>query len=187
MRFPKKILFIALLTVVCCSLSGCLTCDEKEYTFTFITPSIGKLTIKYKNIYSVAKDNTFDLDKDYEELINFWLKGQKLEKDFPKAKNIKKRLFEENGTLCGEVTMDFYNIKDVRLFRYADKGPYMFSLQAFNDDNEELVKSNGTMGGDQMPVLFWEPGIKKIKITTKIGASENAAKYPMLNKWEDRF
>ena len=93
----KRILRFLVFILVPISLAGCLTCERKEYTFQLTSENSGKLTIKYVNIFSSLIDSTGELSADYDEMVNLWLKGEKLEKDFPQATNFKKRLFAEDG------------------------------------------------------------------------------------------
>ena len=98
-------------------------------------------------------------------LISEYLNGDKIENSFPGAQNITKRLFEENGVLCGEVTMDFDKIEDVKLFRFKNLGPLMLNL--INFESEVYKSSNGEYGGEIMPVVFWDGSSKSCELTTE--------------------
>lgn len=185
MRISIKAFFFVFILIVPVILSGCLTCEKKEYTFVLTGPNSGKLTIKYINIFSSLIDSAGEIDRDYDELINMWLKGEKIERDFPDAQKIKKRLFEENGQLCGEVVMEFDKLENMRLYRFNHAGPFMFSLSAFNDDGENFFRSNGEYGGDKMPVLFWPDFMKTLTITTRIADPDTSVR-SMLPLWKAR-
>jgi len=180
-----KIFRFLILILIPISISGCLTCERKEYVFQLTGENSGKLTIKYVNIFSSLIDSTSELTADYEELTEMWLKGEKLENDFPQATRFKKRLFEENGTLCGEVTMEFDDLSKVRLYRYKDKGPFMFSISGVNDDGEAFLQSNGDFGGDEMPVIFWPEDTRTLRFTTKIAVPDSTC-VSMLDQWKEK-
>ena len=89
-----------------------------------------------------------------------------MENAYPGAVNMKKRLFEENGVLCGEVTMEFADLTGVRLFQFDKKSPFMF--YASSVDGESYIESNGTYGSEIMPVVFFDNKLKKITVTTSV-------------------
>lgn len=180
-----KLLRFLILILIPWSIAGCLTCERKEYVFQLTGENSGKLTIKYVNIFSSLIDSTSELTSDYEELTDMWLNGEKLENDFPQATRFKKRLFEENGTLCGEVTMEFDDLSKVRLYRYKDKGPFMFSISGVNDDGEAFLQSNGDFGGDEMPVIFWPEDTRTLRFSTKIAVPDSTC-VSMLAQWKEK-
>jgi hypothetical protein len=181
----KKLFRFLLLIIISFSLAGCLTCERKEYVFQLTGENSGRLTIKYVNIFSSLVDSTGELSTDYNELVDLWLKGEKLERDFPLATKFKKRLFEENGTLCGEVTMEFNNLSKVHLYRHQDKGPYMFSLSGVNDDGEAFLQTNGEYGGEIMPVIFWPDDTRTLRFSTKIATPDSTC-VSMLQRWKQK-
>jgi len=179
----RKITSFSLFLLLALLISSCLTCERKEYVFQLTGPNSGKLTIRYINIFSNSLDSVGELKTDYEELSGMWLKGEKIERDFPKAEHVKKRLFELNGELCGEVTMEFNDLRDVRLFQYYHKGPYMFSLSAVPDDGETFLQTNGDYGGEHMPVIFWPDDSRTLRFTTTI-AKPDSTTVSMLSYWK---
>jgi len=181
----KKILRFLILISIPLFIPGCLTCERKEYVFNLTGPNSGKLTIKYVNIFSSLIDSTGELSSDYDELASMWLNGEKLELDFPGAKNFRKRLFKENGSLCGEVSMEFDDISKVRVYRNKGKGPFMLNISDVNDDGEIYSQGNGKFGGEKMPVISWPENTKTLKFTTKIAAPDSTT-VSMLNMWENR-
>lgn len=181
----KKLLRFLILLLIPVFVVGCLTCERKEYTIKLTGENSCKLTIKYVNIFSSLIDSTGEITADYEELTKMWLNGEKLERDFPGARKFRKRLFKENGTLCGEVTMVFYDLSKVHLYRFMGKGPYMFSMSAVNDDGENYSQSNGEFGGEKMPVIFWSEGKKTLKFTTTIAEPDSSC-VSMLDMWEEK-
>ena len=100
-----KVLFVFLLSAFI--FSGCLTVEKKEYVFKLTGKTSGTLTIKYINIISNNEDDKDVSEQDFQELINDYFNGSSIDEYYPSAKNIEKRLYEENGVLCMEVTMNF--------------------------------------------------------------------------------
>jgi hypothetical protein len=180
----KNIARFLLLLLVTIGITSCLTCERKEYVFQLTGENSGKLTIKYVNIFSSLIDSTGELSADYDELMNLWMNGEKLERDFPMATRFKKRLFEENGTLCGEVVMEFDDLSKVHLYRYLDQGPFMFSMSGVTDDNEVFHQSNGNFGGDRMPVVFWPDDARTLRLITKIATPDSTC-VSMLPMWKN--
>ncbi|MCK4408251.1 MAG: hypothetical protein KAV44_11290 [Bacteroidales bacterium] len=165
---------------------GCLTFEKKEYTFKFTGDNSGVLTIKYINLISI-KDDTVDISaKDFDELISTYITGDQIEKDYPNAANIDKRLFEENGVLCAELKIEFLDLADVRLFQLSKKEPFMYSLCGFID-SENYESSNGEYGGENMPVVFWSHKLKELKLTT-LGTPPDESSVSLLEeykKWKE--
>jgi len=162
----KKIIYVAFaFVIVALFLSSCLTIEKKSYTFELTGSNAGKLTIKYYNIMSSGNNDTTDETKaDFDELTSGYVLGDKMQNEYPTATNINKRLFEENGQLCGEVTLDFPDLKGAKLFQYDKKSPVMMYLSSMN--TEYYLSSNGLYGGDVMPVVFWSAKTKKLELTT---------------------
>lgn len=186
MTFLRKLFLIstAFITILC--LNSCLTCEKKEYVYQVLKNDKIRLTIKYINIYSSLIDSVGEINHDYDELIRFWLEGDKLERDFPKAKKVKKRLYEQDGMLNGEIVMDFDNYKDARLYRFMNKGPFMFSMSAVNDDGENFSQSNGDFGGEMFPVVTWSENMSTFRLITKIAPPDSTC-VSMLDMWENNY
>ncbi len=178
-RASVFLFFLFLILIV----SSCLTCEKKEYVFQLTGPNSGKLTIRYINIFANSIDSTGELKVDYDELMGMWLNGEKIERDFPKVTDVKKRLFEQDGQLCGEVSMEFKDLSAVRLYRYHHNGPFMFSLNAVPDDGENFLQSNGDYGGEHMPVIFWPDDSRTLRFSTYI-AKPDSSTVSMLSYWK---
>ena len=182
----KRIFRLLILFIIPLSIAGCLTCEQKQYIFQLTGENSGRLTIKYINIFSSLIDSTGELTTDYNEMMELWLAGEKIERDFPDARKFKKRLFQENGTLCGEVIMEFNDLSKVHLFRYNGRGPYMFSMSGVNDDSETFLQSNGEFGGDKMPVIFWPEDTRTLRLSTKI-ATPDSTTVSLLDQWKQKI
>jgi hypothetical protein len=149
-------------------LSGCLTCEKKEYTFEFTGKDSGRLTIKYINVMSTMDDTVDISEEDFTSLITDYYEGTELENDFPNATVVSKRMFEENGVLCGEIVLEFADMATGHLYQHKGKGPIMYCLSCYSIDSEYYNESNGEYGGDVMPVVFWDQGLKTLTLTTDV-------------------
>jgi hypothetical protein len=149
-------------------LSGCLTCEKKEYSFAFTGENTGQLTIKYINIMSTKDDTIDNSEEDFASLMADYYEGTEVETEFPEATLVSKRLFEENGVLCGEIVLEFSSLEIAHLYRHKGTGPLMYCLGCYSIDSEYYSESNGEFGGDIMPVVFWEPGLKKLELKTDL-------------------
>jgi hypothetical protein len=147
--------------------SGCLTVESKEYTIKLKTDYSGEATIKFVNILSEA-DDTLDISADdFRQLMEFYVQGAQLEKENPGYHNVKKRLFEQDGMLCGEVTFTFDSLSALRIYKYDKDSPYMYFV-GNPLSSEQFVESNGTFGYDWMPVAFWQKDAKELYLKTKV-------------------
>jgi len=171
-RLKINQLIIILLVLV---MSSCLTMEKKEYVFKFTGKNSGTLTIRYINLMSTSDDST-DLSKqDFDELINNYINGDQIKQEYPTATNIRKQLFELNGQLYAEVVMDFQNLESAKLYQYDVNSPFMLCLTT-EEDTENFVESNGTYGGKNMPVVFWNKEQKELRVTTSITQPDQSTK-----------
>ncbi|MBW6460717.1 MAG: hypothetical protein K0B08_09105 [Bacteroidales bacterium] len=164
----KTYLSILAVMITAMFISGCLTCEKKEYSFVFTGENSGRLTIKYINLLSTMDDGADISQDDFQVLLNDYYDGYELENEFPNATVVEKRLFEENGVLCGEIVFEFDDLVAANLYRYRGTGPIMYCLSCYSIDSEYYAESNGEYGGDIMPVVFWEAGLKKLSLTTDV-------------------
>jgi len=170
----RKTLIIIFAGILALNLAGCLTVETKEYSFKIKGNSGGEGKIKYINIMR-TEDSSSTMESDYNELITNYLNGGKPEDDLSGVKNVKKRLFEEDNTLCGEITFDFNDIKTLKFFKYSDKAwCYYINSNSFGffGGNEAYFSSNGTYGGENMPVIFWDSDQKEFKFKTTISQND---------------
>lgn len=156
-----------LIVVLSIMITGCLTVEKKEYTFQMKDGNSGTLTIKFINLISMMDDTVDVSGADYVELMNSYINGSQIESDYENAIVRSKRLFEENGVLCGEVIVDFTDLTSVGLYQYDAKGPYMLNVGSFLE-GESFLNSNGDYGGDVMPVVFWPKGNETLTLTTYV-------------------
>ena len=161
----KIITSILIISASMMILTGCLVVEKKVYKIELTSPTSGKATIKFVNLVS-KKDEGRDVSlKDFAELVTDYYEGPKYEQDFPGARNLKKRLFEENGVLCSEVSFDFDSLSTVKLFKFDKDSPYMF-YNSNMSNTEEIDVHNGIYESDKMPVLFWRKDIKQLTWTS---------------------
>ncbi len=163
----KSLLALLGIGIMIIFISGCLTCEKKEFTFKMTSPTSGQLTIKYVNIMSTMDDTVDISEEDFMDLINNYYMGSNLENDYPGATVMDKRLFEENGVLCGELVLGFDSLSIARLYRYKGEGPYMYCISC-GGETEAFEESNGEYGGDVMPVVFWDKKEKELNLSTRI-------------------
>ncbi len=173
------------LCIVPLLLSGCLTVESKEYHVTLKDDGSGEARIVFRNIQSESDDTTNTTDEDFQQLVDTYLLGNRFEKDNPGFHNVRKRLFEENGKLCGEVSISFDSLATLRLYRYETDGPLMYFVGS-PITSEVLQGTNGAYGRDWMPVVFWPHDTRELFIKTKIisQASYHRSLLPNFKKWE---
>lgn len=179
----RRISFIiVLISTFLLTLPSCLTVEKKQYHFEFTGNETGVLTIKYINIMSVM-DNKADLEKDFMDLIDTYLDGDLIEKEYRFSKLISKRLFEEKGVLCGEVKFEFSELTAARLFQYEDGSPLMMSIDG-GECVEEYASSNGNYGGKIMPIVFWPNNSRHLEVITKI-TNPDQSSISLLDKFRE--
>jgi hypothetical protein len=178
-------LHIGALCLLSVLLTGCLTVGSKEYHVTLRGDGSGEARIVFRDIHSEDDDTTNTSKQDFRQLIDTYLTGNRLEKDNPGFHNVRKRLFEENGKLCGEVSLSFDSLSVLRLFRYGTDGPLMFFVGS-PSSSEVLQETNGTFGRDWMPVVFWPSDSRELFIRTRIvsQASFHHTLLPYYRQWE---
>ena len=64
--------------------------------------------------------------------------------------------------------LEFTGLAAGHLYQHKEKGPLMYCLSCFSIDSEYFAESNGEYGGDIMPVVFWEQGLKTLTMTTYV-------------------
>lgn len=160
---------------------SCLTVEKKQYTYEFTGKDSGKLTIKYINIMSNEDSAGYTRVEDFDDLLNSYINGSKIEEAYPAATNISKRLFQENGVLCAEVIMEFSNLSAARLYQFDKNSPYMFYANSV--DGESYVESNGTYGGENLPVVMFPSKLKKLVVTTSVSSPSDESYASLLGEY----
>lgn len=168
----RKLLFIVISSLV---LTSCLTVERKEYVFEIREDMSGTLTVRYINIMSVMDGNTDISEDDYKDLIRKFIEGQYLENEYKGAVVSGKRLFEENGVLCGEVKIEFVDLASVGLFRLSENCSFMMCIEPCLD-KETYASSNGIHGGSVMPAVFWDPDYRILTLSTTVTTPDKTTK-----------
>lgn len=177
----KRIFLFLAIGVFAMFLVSCLTVEKKQYTFEFTGKNSGKLTIKYINIMSNVDSAGYTEIQDFDELLTSYVNGTKIEEAYPEGANITKRLFVENGVLCGEVVLEFPSLSAARLYQFDKKSPFMFNASSI--DSETYVESNGTYGGDFMPVVMFPNKLKKLIVTTSVSKPTDESYVSLLGEY----
>lgn len=181
----RMTLCIAACLLILFVFSGCLTVETKEVRIKLLSGHSGEASILFRNIESESNDSTTVGHQDFRELVESYLQGKQLEHDNPGARNVHKRLFEQEDMLVGEMRLSFDSLATVRLFKYDRSSPYMMFLGT-PSTNEILVETNGTFGGDQMPVIFWPADTREFYVKTKAHPGEGTRQnlLGLFHAWE---
>jgi hypothetical protein len=167
------------------SLTGCLNVEKKEYTVKLNPDNSGTMTVKYINIISTEEEDKDVSMKDFATLITDYYEGDKAVENFIGAKNVKKRLFEEDGVLCAELTFDFDTLGTSNIFQYDMNSPYMAALNE-KFDGEAIDNTNGDHGLWRFKHHFLKKGAKELKWST-IVTSDLTGAHSLLknyNSWK---
>lgn len=185
----KKFSLLVLIIVFAGFLSGCLSVETKEYNFKLKKDKSGSGIIKYINIMSDKKDSLSTPESDYQDLIDNYFKGEKLTEELPGIKNVKKKLYEEDNQLCGELTFEFDDITKLKFYKYKETGPWCYYLgftpMGLMGGTETYFSSNGTFGGDSMPMIFWDGTEKELKFKTSL-TQPGKSKTGLLDLWKQK-
>lgn len=179
----KSYLSLGLIIICLLLISGCLSVEKKVYTFTFTGNNSGTLAIKYYNIMSVMDDGEDVSEADFDELLQDYINGDKAAEEYPDATLVEKKFFEEDGVLCAELVFEFTELSQARLYQFKKKGPYMYCLNCYLE-TESFEESNGTYGGEVMPVVFWEDKNKVLDLTTRVAGAEDQY-ISLLDRYKD--
>jgi hypothetical protein len=179
----RSSLLVGVLAALALSLPGCLTVESKEYRIRLNSDLSGEATILFVNIQSESEDTVDISTDDFQQLTEFYLEGTQLEKENPGFRNARKRLFEQDGVLMGEISFSFDSLSAVRLFRYDRTSPLMYFVGS-PLSSEQLVETNGTRGPDWMPVVFWNHESTELYVKTRI-VSEVSSRRGLLKHFQN--
>ncbi|MEI8135391.1 MAG: hypothetical protein WCH46_10045 [bacterium] len=171
-------------------LSGCLTADHRETRL--IVNEDGKSgsgTITFTNIVSEPDDSVKDNSTDdfHKGLITEYYQGHKFEESMKGIKNVKKRLYLQDGVLMGEVKFDFDDIAKLGFYRYKGEGPYMYyTIKDGYFTSGQFELSNGSYGDEtSMPVIFWDATARNFYFKVAL-STPNVVHHPLVklyNEW----
>lgn len=181
----KRSFIYVFLFILAASFAGCLTMESKEYTFKLKDGKKGSGKIKYINIMHTM-DSASTPEAEYEDLVANYLNGKKPEDEMLGVKNVKKRLFEEDNQLCGEITFDFDDITTLKFFNYKDMvWAYSLGGGSLFGGNEAFFSSNGTHGGENMNAIFWDGDQKEFTFKTTVTQNDKKNE-SLLNIWKSK-
>jgi hypothetical protein len=181
----KKIVVWLLIASIGILSFGCLSFESKEYTWTINKDGSGTGKIVWRNLFSTGNEEENTSADDFVSLINDYLEGESVDDVRPGFKKVAKRLFIEDGVLCGELTFEFGKFEDAGFYRYKGQGPYMYN---FATSDETFYKSNGDWSGDNFSVLFWSDKTTQMTLVTSYGDPNQAGALDLIayyNEWKD--
>jgi hypothetical protein len=155
---PVIALFLLLAPAIGIIFSGCLTAEKKGVHIK-LNPDgkSGSGSILFSGISSSPGDSSAAVTEDFNTLIAEYYQGRKIEEANPGMKNVRKKLFKENGELVGKIEFDFDDVSQLGIFRYKNSGPMMFyTVSEGFLMSGQYESSNGTYMGDKLPVIFWD-------------------------------
>jgi hypothetical protein len=146
----------------------------------------GSGTIVFTGIASEKGEDSASLAKeDFNSLISEYYQGKTLENGIPALKNVKKRLFVKDGQLIGELSFDFDDISKIGFYQLKGVGPYIYyTLSEGYFTSGQFAASNGTYGGDKMPIVFWDEGTKDFYLKMSL-TSPGAVRIPLADKFKE--
>jgi len=182
----KKIFTLFILSYFVITIQGCLTVETKDYYFKIKKDNSGEGWIRYSNIMT-DKDTAGSVETDYQTLIESYLNGDALKNDMPNIKITDKRLYEEDDQLCGELKFTFDDITKLKFYKYKDTCPWCYHFSSFEmiGGTESYFSSNGTYGGENMPVIFWDGTQKEFKFKTTVSQPGKSTK-SLLEIWKQK-
>lgn len=193
----KSLSFVTLIAAVAILFTGCLTCEKKEFTYQLNKDGSVNLTIKYYNLMSSfsggseeseeseegAETAESTLEADFEDLMSNYVNGSSPESEYTNAVVETKRLFEENGTLCGEIRMKFASASDAKLF--VDAKRKLILKDFCSSYSETLSVTNGSYDGSS-PFVIWDTKAKTLTYTTSVSSAYTEGNTSLLSRWKNR-
>ena len=155
----KPVLFFILAIVGMVFSAGCLQVEKKQYKLKLTGVNSGTGTIKFINIVSQNEDEKDVSMKDFASLVTDYMEGDELLTKYPGLKIKDKKLFEEKGQLCGEVTFEFDSLETFRIYKYDESSPFMLIFDTFAGEN--YASSNGDYGKINANIVFWKKAQKE--------------------------
>lgn len=167
-------------------LSGCLNVEKKAYTYKVNADGSGSGSIEFINIIS-QEDEERDVSlKDFGELIDDYLQGNRFESDNPQLTVTSKELYEENGKLNGKVEFTFKSLQDINFLidPSCNCAPIYYYLGSLS---ETYLESNGEYLGTQMndiPIVKWKSGTTNFSLSTEV-TSDLANTHSLLPQYKE--
>ena len=181
----KKIYLIPILVALfAIVLSSCLNVEKKEYTIELKKDGSGSGEIVFVNLFSEDdEEGVPNADADFESLINDYIEGTTFEDEHPGLDVSRKRLYEDDGVLCGEVNFTFDEYAATGLYQHDSKSPWMW--WPGSEDEEYYDSEEGEYGGETMPIVFWTKNTKDFEVATTVGEFGEGCRslLPRHNDW----
>jgi hypothetical protein len=183
--FPAIATLVFAATIFSATLSGCLTAEKKEVHLKLNADGkSGSGSIVFSGISSSPGDSASAVNEDFNSLIAEYYQGRKIEEANPGMKNVRKKLFKEDGELKGEIDFDFDDVSSLGIFRYKNSGPMMYyTVSEGFLMSGQYESSNGTYMGDKLPVIFWDSTQTDLSYSMTL-SSPQEPKTPLLSKYE---
>jgi hypothetical protein len=156
--------------------TGCLTADLKELRLSLKPDGkSGTGSIVFSKIHSEMSSDTANNTKaDFNSLVTEYYQGKKIDESLKGTHNIKKRLYLDGNDLMGEVTFEFENIADLGFFQFNGTGPYMYyTLSDGVFTSGQFEASNGSYGGEKMPIIFWDSSARDFYVKISLASSQS--------------
>ena len=170
----KRPIWLVLLGIFALLASGCLSVEKKIYYFKLAPDGTGEGKVVFVNIVSQEEDGQDVSLADFQALLDDYIDGTTFEEQNLNLKVLEKRLYEEDGKLCGEVKFRFDSPEKAGFLREksCECAPYYYF---FGSLGEELVETNGQNLEKEtgISVIKWSPETKEFTFTTRILEKEN--------------
>src|SRR5688572_18162827 len=140
-------------------LAGCLEIGKTTYRFDLATLQ-GTLVLA-----DVRTGTPADAAKDFGELVNSYVLGNKVSEDHPTWNVGERRLYEADGMLSGEVGFTFGRASDVGLYQYDKKSPFLWCAA----DTETVISTSGEIVGPYPRCVVFDRKTKVFEITVQTG------------------
>ena len=153
---------------------GCLTAEHKELRLSLKPDGkSGTGILFFSRIHSeMASDTSNNTKEDFNSLITEYYQGKKIDESLKGTHNIKKRLYLDGNDLMGEVTFEFDDITDLGFYRYNNSGPFMYYTLADGVfTSGQFEASNGSYGGEKMPLIFWDASSRDFYVKISLSSS----------------
>ncbi len=157
-------------------LAGCLEIGKTTYRFDLAT---GEGTLVLGDIRT---DTPTDAAKDFGELVNSYVLGNKVSEDHPSWNVGDRRLYEDAGTLAGEVKFRFGRPSDVGLYQYDKKSPFLWCAA----DTETVIRTTGEIVAPYPKCVVFDRKTKVFEITVQTGTPGNDGQslLPEFKTWD---
>ena len=148
-------------------LSGCLIASKKVLIIDVLPDGSGTGRMFYTDISSLQEDEHDRTVEDYTTLVADWYHGSEFQERYRGVLDPQKRMFELGNALHAEVTFTFDHYNDIGLYRHDGTGPWMYYALRHTSNVEGFDSTNGSYGGDLMPVIFWPEETTTFRIVNR--------------------